>query len=103
MAEKISVNNGILNVPDDVIIPFIEGDGIGADIMPPSLRVLDAALEKAYTGMKRISWLETANLIYAAIEKAVARGYVTSDLHLQMEGATLRTTDEFAQDLIDNL
>lgn len=60
MAEKISVNNGILNVPDDVIIPFIEGDGIGADITPPSLRVLDAALEKAYNGTKKITWLEVA-------------------------------------------
>ena len=60
MAEKISVNNGILNVPDDVLIPFIEGDGIGADITPPSLRVLDAALEKAYNGTKKITWLEVA-------------------------------------------
>jgi len=58
MAEKISVNDGILTIPDDVIIPYIEGDGIGADITPPSLRVLDAALEKAYNGTKKISWLE---------------------------------------------
>ncbi len=58
MAEKISVNNGTLNVPDDVIIPFIEGDGIGADITPPSLRVLDAALAKTYNGTKKITWLE---------------------------------------------
>ncbi|MCW8888996.1 MAG: NADP-dependent isocitrate dehydrogenase [Gammaproteobacteria bacterium] len=58
MAEKISVNDGILNVPDDAIIPFIEGDGIGADITPPSLKVLDAALAKAYNGAKKISWLE---------------------------------------------
>ncbi|MCW8824863.1 MAG: NADP-dependent isocitrate dehydrogenase [Gammaproteobacteria bacterium] len=58
MAEKISVNDGILNVPDDAIIPFIEGDGIGADITPPSLKVLDAALAKAYNGAKKITWLE---------------------------------------------
>ena len=58
MADKISVIDGTLNVPDEVIIPYIEGDGIGVDITRPSLRVLDAALEKAYNGSKRISWLE---------------------------------------------
>jgi isocitrate dehydrogenase len=58
MAEKISVVNGNLHVPDDVLIPYIEGDGIGVDITPPSLRVLDAALAKAYNGTKKISWLE---------------------------------------------
>ena len=58
MSEKITVNNGILNVPDDAIVPYIEGDGIGTDITPPSLRVLDAALAKAYNGAKKISWLE---------------------------------------------
>jgi isocitrate dehydrogenase len=45
-------------VPDDPIIPFIEGDGIGVDITPVMLRVVDAAVERAYAGARRIHWLE---------------------------------------------
>ena len=59
MAEKITMNdNGILNVPDNPTIPFIEGDGIGPDIWKASVRVFDAAIEKAYTGKKKIEWME---------------------------------------------
>src|SRR5438128_2520573 len=54
----ISRKNGVLVVPDDPIIPFIEGDGTGADIWRASVRVLDAAVEKAYRGARRISWME---------------------------------------------
>ena len=50
--------NGQLVVPDDPIIPFIEGDGTGPDIWRASVRVLDAAVEKAYSGKKKIAWLE---------------------------------------------
>jgi isocitrate dehydrogenase len=50
--------NGQLVVPDDPIIPFIEGDGTGPDIWRASVRVLDAAVEKAYGGAKKIAWLE---------------------------------------------
>jgi isocitrate dehydrogenase len=50
--------NGQLVVPDDPIIPFIEGDGTGPDIWRASVRVLDAAVEKAYAGKKKIAWLE---------------------------------------------
>jgi isocitrate dehydrogenase len=50
--------NGQLVVPDDPIIPFIEGDGTGPDIWRASVRVLDAAVEKAYGGKKKIAWLE---------------------------------------------
>ncbi|WP_256759954.1 NADP-dependent isocitrate dehydrogenase [Cohnella sp. WQ 127256] len=56
--EKITVENGILNVPNNPIIPFIEGDGTGRDIWKASKRVLDAAVEKAYKGEKKIEWYE---------------------------------------------
>lgn len=63
--EKITVENGKLNVPDRPIIPFIEGDGTGPDIWAAAQRVLDAAVEKAYGGKRKIEWLE----VYAG-EKA---------------------------------
>ncbi|WP_134700934.1 NADP-dependent isocitrate dehydrogenase [Ammoniphilus sp. YIM 78166] len=56
--EKITVENGKLNVPNNPIIPFIEGDGTGPDIWNASVRVLDAAVEKAYNGEKKIAWYE---------------------------------------------
>ena len=56
---KITVNpDHSLNVPDHPIVPFIEGDGIGADVTPAMLRVVDAAVEKAYGGRRRICWME---------------------------------------------
>jgi len=58
MANAISLKNGRLDVPDDPIIPFIEGDGTGPDIWRASVRVLDAAVEKAYGGKKKIAWKE---------------------------------------------
>ena len=63
--DKITISNGKLNVPDRPIVPFIEGDGTGPDIWRSSVRVLDAAVEKAYGGKKKISWVE----VYAG-EKA---------------------------------
>ncbi|RJS59978.1 isocitrate dehydrogenase (NADP(+)) [Bacillus sp. PK3_68] len=63
--EKITVSNGVLNVPNHPVIPFIEGDGIGPDIWAAASRVLDAAVEKAYNGEKKIEWKE----VYAG-EKA---------------------------------
>ena len=57
--EKITVNaDGSLNVPNNPIIPFIEGDGTGADIWAASVRVLDAAVAKAYGGARKIEWFE---------------------------------------------
>ena len=50
--------NGSLNVPNDPIIPFIEGDGIGVDITPVMKRVVDAAVEKSYGSERRIAWME---------------------------------------------
>lgn len=52
-AEKITMKDGHLNVPNEPIIPFIEGDGIGPDIWKASVRVMDAAVEKAYGGTKK--------------------------------------------------
>jgi isocitrate dehydrogenase len=57
-AEKISMTNGQLQVPDQPIIPFIEGDGIGPDIWRASVRVFDAAVQKAYGGKRKIEWKE---------------------------------------------
>jgi len=54
----ISLQQGRLVVPDDPIIPFIEGDGTGRDIWRASVRVLDAAVERAYGGARKISWME---------------------------------------------
>ena len=64
---KITVNSdNSLNIPDNPIIPYIEGDGIGVDITPVMLKVVDAAVRKAYGGRRRIAWME----IYAG-EKSV--------------------------------
>ena len=64
--EKITVNaDNTLNVPHNPIIPFIEGDGIGADITPPMIKVVDAAVNKAYGPARKIAWME----VYAG-EKA---------------------------------
>ncbi|TWI81029.1 NADP-dependent isocitrate dehydrogenase [Chitinophaga japonensis] len=57
-AEKIVMTNGQLKVPDQPVIPFIEGDGIGPDIWQASVRVFDAAVEKAYAGQRKIAWKE---------------------------------------------
>jgi isocitrate dehydrogenase len=64
--EKITVDaNGTLTVPNNPIIPFIEGDGIGVDVTPPMMAVIDAAITKAYGSDRKISWME----VYAG-EKA---------------------------------
>jgi isocitrate dehydrogenase len=56
--EKISVKDGKLHVPDQPIVGFVEGDGIGPDITKASLRVWDAAVEEAYGGQRKINWCE---------------------------------------------
>jgi len=66
VGDKITVNaDHSLKVPDNPIIPFIEGDGIGVDVTPVMIKVVDAAVEKAYGGKRKISWME----VYAG-EKA---------------------------------
>lgn len=56
--QKISIQNGKLNVPDNPVLPFIRGDGTGPDIWAASVRVFDAAVQKAYGGKRKISWFE---------------------------------------------
>ncbi len=63
--EKITISNGVLKVPDNPIIPFVEGDGTGKDIWRASVRVIDAAVAKAYGQKRKIHWME----VYAG-EKA---------------------------------
>ena len=55
---KITMTNGKLEIPDNPIIPFIEGDGIGPDIWAAAVRVMDAAVEKSYGESKKIHWME---------------------------------------------
>ena len=62
---RITIENGTLNVPDNPVIPYIAGDGIGVDISPVMLEVVDGAVAKAYGGARRIHWVE----VYAG-EKA---------------------------------
>jgi Isocitrate dehydrogenases len=56
--EGIVYKNGALSVPDNPIIPFVEGDGTGPDIWRASVRVLDAAVERAYQGKRKVAWME---------------------------------------------
>ena len=63
--EAIAFEQGALKVPDNPVIPFVEGDGTGPDIWRASVRVFDAAVEKAYGGKKKVAWYE----VYAG-EKA---------------------------------
>lgn len=55
---KITKSNGKLNVPDNPTVPFIEGDGVGAEITPVMQAVVNAAVEKAYDGKRKIEWME---------------------------------------------
>ena len=68
---KITVDkSGKLNIPDNPIIPFIEGDGIGSDITPAMIQVVDSAVEKSYNGKKKIEWME----IYCGEKSTVVYG-----------------------------
>ena len=58
-SSPITMENGVLVVPDNPIVHYIEGDGIGVDITPVMIEVVDAAVEKAYSGSKKIAWSET--------------------------------------------
>ena len=86
--EKITVNSdNSLNVPNTPIIPFIEGDGIGVDVTPVMRKVVDYAVEKAYNGQRKISWME----IYAG-EKATT----VYDKDTWLPDETLQALKEFA-------
>src|SRR4051812_2585292 len=56
--ERIAYSDGRLEVPDNPIIPFVEGDGTGADIWRASVRVFDAAVQQAFGGQRRVAWME---------------------------------------------
>jgi isocitrate dehydrogenase len=129
--EKIKIQNGKLNVPDNPVIPFIEGDGTGVDIWPASKLVFDNAVEKAYNGSKQINWKEVfagqdkvnpgsvilsgammfeylgwdeaANLIYKGLERSIESKKVTYDFERLMDGATLLKCSEFGQEIVDNM
>lgn len=58
MSQKITINNGKLSVPNNPIIPFIEGDGVGSEIWKNAQQVIDKAVEKAYQGKRKIEWKE---------------------------------------------
>lgn len=68
LGSSIQIKNGKLLVPDNPIIPYIEGDGIGVDVTPAMLKVVDAAVQKAYDAKRKVSWME----VYAG-EKATER------------------------------
>ena len=56
---KVTINTDFtLNVPNNPVIPYIEGDGIGVDITPVMISVIDAAIKKAYEGERKISWMK---------------------------------------------
>src|SRR5258708_37199745 len=56
--DRISYEAGVLKVPDNPVIPYVEGDGTGADIWRAAVRVFDAAGEKAFQGGKKVAWME---------------------------------------------
>src|SRR5438067_2252193 len=58
MTDKIRIHKGVLDVPDEPVLPFIRGDGTGPDIWHASQLVFDAAVDKAFGGRKKIKWLE---------------------------------------------
>ena len=82
--DKISIKDGKLQVPDRPVVPYIEGDGTGPDIWRASQRVFDAAVEKAYSGKKKIAWFE----VYAG-EKAFNK------LHTWLPDDTVEAYREF--------
>ena len=70
--DPITIQDGVLRVPERPIVAFIEGDGTGPDIWRASVRVLDAAVQKAYEGQREIAWMEVyagdkANEVYGEV------------------------------------
>ena len=58
MGEKIKINGNKIEVPDNPVVPYIEGDGIGVDIWPTAQNVFDSAILKAYDNKRKITWKE---------------------------------------------
>src|SRR6059058_2363431 len=86
---KITISSGKLIVPQNPIVPFIEGDGTGPDIWRASVRVMDAAVAKAYGGKRRIHWME----VYAG-EKS---NKLFSSWLPEETGQARRTADDSSQ------
>lgn len=82
---KITINNGKLSVPNNPIIPFIEGDGRGRDIWRASVRVFDAAVEKCYGRSREIHWLE----VYAGEKSNVRLMRLSKPWKLRLEISAL--------------
>jgi isocitrate dehydrogenase len=85
-AEKIINNYGKIQVPDNPIIPFIEGDGTGPDIWAASVNVFNSAVEKAYGGKRKIEWKE-----------------VTYDFARLMDGAEKLSCSGFGDAIVSNM
>ena len=95
--QKITVNADMsLNVPDEPIIPFIEGDGTGLDITPVMIKVVDAAVAKAYGGKKKINgskyWAIGVGLYVKANNVETPKGEVTSDPNTQNQTTEPQTS-----------
>ena len=93
--QKITVNADMsLNVPDEPIVPYIEGDGTGLDITPVMLKVVDAAVAKAYGGRRKIHWME----VYAGekVDPCLWAGCVVARRDLAC-GSRLRRVDQRAR------
>ena len=89
---KITVNaDNTLNVPDTPIIPFIEGDGIGIDITPPMIKVVDAAVNKAYGGQRKISWME----VYAGEKSTKVYGKDAEGKETWLSDETMKALKEY--------
>ena len=122
--QKITVNADFsLNVPDQPIVPFIEGDGTGLDITPVMIKVVDAAVAKACGGTKQICWLEiyagekatrvcgpdvwlpkeTLAILPVAMARAIASKKVTCDVARLMEGATQVSCSGFGPVMFDQM
>ncbi len=72
MAEKIAFADGVWSVPDEPVIPYIEGDGTGIDITPAVLRIVDAAVGAAYDGRRRIHWKASAKTTKLMVKEYAA-------------------------------
>jgi isocitrate dehydrogenase len=94
--ERIEYSGGSLRVPPNPSVPFIEGDGTGPDIWRASVRVFDAAVERAFAP-------EAGHLIVRGLESAIKSKRVTYDLARQMPGATEISTSAFGDQVIRSM
>ena len=112
--EKITVNSDFsLNVPNNPVIPFIEGDGIGVDITPVMVKVINAAVSKAYSGDKQISWMEVfcgekaAELYegdwFPAETLQAVQDYIVSELQKISEKHLYKIVLEYFQEVSGNV